>query len=69
MLDRIRRMCYYTIRKRKEPKTMAKKETWYKFTFADGYNVWCRGMDRVERQHEEQKHGKLISKEKATLNV
>lgn len=45
------------------------KETWYKFTFADGYNVWCRGMDRVERQHEEQKHGKLISKEKATLNV
>ena len=40
-------------------------QIWYKFTFADGYCVWCRGMDKTEKQHEELKHGKLIRKERA----
>ena len=43
---------------------MARKETWYRVSFADGYECWCRGMDRAERQYEEARHGKLISKVK-----
>lgn len=35
---------------------------WYWFTFADGYEVCCRGMDRAEKAAEERKHGKLIGK-------
>lgn len=38
---------------------------WYWFTFADGYQVCCRGMDRIEKAAEERKHGKLISKKPA----
>lgn len=41
---------------------MAKKETWYRFTFADGYISICRGMSAQELSVEEAKHGKLISK-------
>lgn len=36
------------------------KSTFYWFTFADGYRVCTRGFDRVELQHEEGKHGKLV---------
>lgn len=39
-----------------------KKTCWYRFTFADGYVVECRGMTAQERKVEERKHGKLISK-------
>lgn len=35
---------------------------WYRFTFADGYVMICRGMDKVEKAAMERKHGKLISK-------
>jgi hypothetical protein len=38
---------------------------WYWFTFADGYQVCCRGMDRIEKAAEERKHGKLVSKKLA----
>jgi hypothetical protein len=38
---------------------------WYWFSFADGYQVCCRGMDRIEKAAEERKHGKLISKKLA----
>lgn len=37
----------------------------YCFTFADGYQCWCRGMSRTELAHEVRAHGKLISKERA----
>ena len=37
----------------------------YWFTFADGYRVCTRGFDRIEKKHEEMKHGKIISKVKA----
>lgn len=43
---------------------MAKKDAWYRFTFADGYVSICKGMSAQERNVEEAKHGKLISKEK-----
>lgn len=43
---------------------MAKKYTWYRFTFADGYVTICRGMSASERRVEEAKHGKLVSKTK-----
>lgn len=39
-----------------------KTYNWYTFRFADGSEVICRGMSRVELQHEVLKHGKLISK-------
>lgn len=39
-----------------------KKVCWYRFTFADGYSVECRGMDTQERRVEERKHGRLVSK-------
>ena len=38
---------------------------WYWFTFADGYQVCCMGMDRIEKAAEERKHGKLVSKKPA----
>lgn len=41
---------------------MAISNKWYKFTFADGYETWCRGLSAQERKVEERKHGKLISK-------
>lgn len=41
---------------------MAKKGTWYRFTFADGYVSICMGMSAQELSVEEAKHGKLISK-------
>lgn len=41
---------------------MAKKETWYRFMFADGYISICRGMSAQELSVEEAKHGKLIYK-------
>jgi hypothetical protein len=34
----------------------------YWFTFADGTRIICRGMNKVELNHEILKHGKLISK-------
>ena len=34
----------------------------YWFIFEDGYEVCVRGFDRIELQHEEQRHGKLIRK-------
>ena len=34
----------------------------YCFTFADGYRCVCAGFDRVEKAHEEARHGKIISK-------
>lgn len=37
----------------------------YCFTFADGYQCWCRGMSKQELGVEIKKHGKLISKKKA----
>lgn len=43
---------------------MAKKETWYRFTFADGYVSICRGMSASERRVIEAEHGKLVSKTK-----
>lgn len=48
----------------KEVNTMANIK-WYWFTFADGYEVCCRGMDRAEKAAEERKHGKLIGKRPA----
>ncbi len=44
---------------------MVKKETWYRFTFADGHISICRGMSKQERMVEEAKHGKLVSNTKA----
>lgn len=41
------------------------KMKWYWFTFADGYQVCCMGMDRIEKAAEERKHGKLVSKKPA----
>ena len=43
---------------------MAKKSTWYRFTFEDGYVAVCRGMSAQERKVEEAKHGKIVSKVK-----
>lgn len=34
----------------------------YWFTFADGYQLCARALDRVERAAEVRKHGRLISK-------
>ena len=46
----------------KSEKREVLKMTIYRFTFADRYTMWARGLSKVERQHEERKHGKLISK-------
>ena len=37
----------------------------YKFTFADGYVCFVKGLSSLELKHEIRKHGKLISKVKA----
>lgn len=38
------------------------KNTFYWFTFADGYRCCTRGFSAHERKVEERKHGKLIAK-------
>jgi hypothetical protein len=63
-------VCYNSIRKRegKPHKTNPRNKElkmFYWFTFADGYTVCTRGFDRIEKMHEEAKHGKIISKVKA----
>ncbi len=35
---------------------------WYRFTFADGYVVICRGMNSMEKAAMVRQHGKLVSK-------
>ena len=37
----------------------------FKYTFADGYEVVCMGFDKVELQHEIARHGKVVKKEQA----
>lgn len=37
-----------------------KKETWYRFVFADGYVSICRGMSAQELSVEEAKHGRAV---------
>lgn len=44
-----------------------KKETWYKFTFADGTVEYCRSLSKQELKTEELKHGKLLSKERESV--
>jgi hypothetical protein len=45
---------------------MAKNSnTFYWFTFEDGYSTCTRGFDRIEMQHMILKHGKLVNKERA----
>ena len=34
----------------------------FKFTFADGFQIYAHGLDRVEKQHLIAAHGKLVSK-------
>lgn len=34
----------------------------YRYTFADGYYCFCGKMTKIELQHEELKHGKLVEK-------
>lgn len=38
---------------------------WYRFIFADGYEIFARGLDRTERAAAERAHGKLVSKKPA----
>ena len=38
---------------------------YYWFYFADGYRACARGYSKRELKIEEQKHGKLIAKERA----
>lgn len=38
--------------------------TYYKFIFADGYELWARGLSVNERRREEMIHGKLVLKRK-----
>lgn len=35
---------------------------WYRYTFADGFQMEAAGMDKIERIAEERKHGKTVSK-------
>ena len=45
---------------------MAKNSnTFYWFTFEDGYSTCTRGFDRIEMQHMVLKHGKLVNKTQA----
>lgn len=37
------------------------KDVVFVYTFADGYRCWCAGFDKVELQHAEAKHGKLVN--------
>lgn len=39
-----------------------KNRTYYRFTFADGFYIFAYGFDRIEKQHLEAEHGKLIAK-------
>lgn len=40
----------------------AKKVTWKKYTFADGYSVDVRGgLGKTELAYEERRHGKCLS--------
>lgn len=41
---------------------MAKVANWYRFIFADGYFVECRGLSAQERKVEERTHGVLVAK-------
>lgn len=41
------------------------KNTFYWFTFEDGYRCCARGFSAQERRCEEGKHGKIISKTEA----
>jgi hypothetical protein len=41
------------------------KNTFYWFTFEDGYRCCTRGFSAQERRCEEYKHGKIVSKVKA----
>lgn len=43
---------------------MAKKATWYRFTFADGYVTVCRGISTQEHKIEDAKHDKLVSQKR-----
>lgn len=36
-------------------------DTFYWFTFADGFRICARGFNRKELRQEEKRHGRLIS--------
>ena len=38
---------------------------WYWFFFEDGYKCACAGFSKIEKQHMELQHGKIIKKELA----
>jgi hypothetical protein len=40
-------------------------QSWFWFTFSDGYSVCVRGMSKSELATEVRKHGKLVSKVRA----
>jgi hypothetical protein len=42
--------------------TIMAKNTFYWFTFEDGYCCCTRGFSAQERRVEERKHGKIVSK-------
>ena len=37
-----------------------KKETWTKYTFADGTYIIVRGLSAAEKKIEERQHGKVV---------
>ncbi len=61
-IDRCGKLCYTIDTVKERGIQTMKKNTWYGYTFADGYYCECRGMSANERKVEERKHGKLVSK-------